>query len=124
MSAKFSFPTPGTGFAALWPVTVKQPQDGGKVETKTLEAKLRVVTHAELEAAMAEAEAQAEAGAPKDPWLAYKLGVVDLPGTPHPIRDENGRPLPYFDQLLSPEWFREGLDQAFREFRTGVAAKN
>jgi len=115
MSAKFNLATLATGFAALWPVTVKVPQDGGTISTETFEAKLRVVTKDEMAAAIEKT--------PNDPLTAYKLGIVDVPGVP-PIRDADGQPTPFFDQLLAPEWMRNGFDEAFRQFRTGVAAKN
>lgn len=113
MSAKFNFSTLETGFEALWPVTVKVPQDGGTIEVQTFTARLRALSKDDAKAAIAS----------DDPFAAYKLGIVAVPDAP-PIRDPNGQPLPFFDQLLAPEWVRDGFDAAFREFRTGVAAKN
>lgn len=113
MSVKFNFKTLETGFEALWPVTVKVPQDGGKISIETFEARLRAL---DLEAAKAAIESN-------DPFAIYKAGVVDVPGAPA-LRDAEGNPTPFFDQLLTPEWMRNGLEEAFKQFRTGVAAGN
>ena len=113
MSAKFNFTTLETGFEALWPVTVKVPQDGGEISIETFEARLRAINKEEAQAAIAS----------EDPFAVYKAAIVAVPNAP-PIRDAAGQPLAFFDKLLTPEWMRDGFDEAFREFRKGVAAKN
>lgn len=49
MAAKYDFKTLKTGFAADWPVKVKMPADGGKMEVQEFMARFRSLTREEME---------------------------------------------------------------------------
>lgn len=66
MGAKFDFKTLGQPLEADWPVHVKVPVDGGKVEVRTFMARFRELTDEEKDKEKAASEA-AEAALKADP---------------------------------------------------------
>lgn len=113
MSAKFDFKTLETGFAADWPVKVKVPQDGGKIEIQTFEARFVSKTKEEFDALIAEATEK------NDENLLLRTVFVGLG------KSETDKFTPELrDLMIATQPVREALTTAYREFAGGIEAKN
>ncbi len=113
MSAKFDFKTLETGFAADWPVRVKVPQDGGKIEIQTFEARFVTKTKDEFAALIAEATEK------DDENLLLRTVFVGLGKSEMEEFTTELR-----DLMIGTQSVREALTAAYREFSGGIEAKN
>ena len=109
MSVKFDFGTLDAPFEADWPVTVSVPQDGGKTQEQVFTARFRLLGQAELE--------KAQESDNTDGFVeAFFVGLGEAEArelTPELRAKIVGRP-----------FVRVALLKAFRDFQTGIAAKN
>ncbi|MDZ4374764.1 MAG: hypothetical protein U1C74_25575 [Phenylobacterium sp.] len=106
----FKFATLDSAIEADWPVTINVPQDGGKVSAQKLMVRFRLVDEEELtkngdglEGSKATLR-QVVVGFGKsvtEPWSAE-----------------------LFEKMLAQPYVRLGLNNAYRDFAVGIAAKN
>jgi len=113
MSAKFDFSAIKSGFQRRWPVTINMPLDDGKIEVQTFSAVLRMLSPADIEAAVKDIE---DSKIDPDRALAKKY-LVGLPDGPELTED-------YLREFLAPPFVVLGLKAAYQDFVGGVAAKN
>jgi hypothetical protein len=96
----------------FWPVTVKEPQDGGGVRKFTFDAEFAVLTQDEQEEAVRGGQDLLELQ-----LIGWKSNLTDEHGQPFEFSEANKR------VLLSITYVRAALFQAIGEFQNGQAAR-
>ena len=105
---KFDFGSLERPFEAVWPVTVDVPVDGGKVEKQEFSVKFRMLTDDEVKVTDEQ---------PVPGKALLRIAVVGLDGevefTPELL-----------EKLISWPYVRLAMQNAYRQFAVGIAAKN
>jgi hypothetical protein len=105
------------GRTIWWPVSIRIPMDGGKVETFEMEMQLVVPTKSQAREAVKLDEAAFE---------QYMLDRVKDWRNEVLLDEETGAPIPYsrenLQALLEHGWFEVSLSRALAQANAGVAA--
>lgn len=129
MALQFDFKTLGQPFEVLWPVTVKEPMNGGEVRESEFTARFRVLSEEEIEAeataaeetrkeAIARAQGVKASEVPADPFARIRIFFVGL-APEHGELDEA-----LFANLMARPFVRVAVFNAYHLCINGVAVKN